>query len=300
MIWLISACLLWGPSFGLVPILIGEYGMNAYTLSVLRMAFALILFAPLMRLRSIPFRKKLQLALLGGLQFGVMYLTLFVSYRFMAGYEIALVTILTPLYVSLLDHAYRKNKLKVLPLFCVILAVLGAGIIRYARQPMEINNYFWIGFGIMQVCNLSFAIGQVIYRQITKPGERLEDMYTFGWMYMGALAVTLLGWLFLGQPANSLQHLQELPLPAWGIVLWLGLMPSGIAFFLFNHGALKVDSDTLAIVNNLKIPIALLIVMLLFQQRESVESWPNFFTGTGMMLYALWLNQLPLRKKRSE
>jgi len=268
--------------------LIGTYGMDPYSISVLRMFFALILFMPLMGMRSITTKQKIQLSLLGGLQFGVMYLTLFISYQFLAGYEVALVTILTPLYVSLLDHALRKYRLKLQPLLCVLLAIIGAGIIRYART--EIDSDFWIGFGIMQVCNLSFAVGQVIYRRMMKSTYRLDDMYTFGWMYLGALLVTILGWAIMGPPETSLRNLQQLPLQAWGIILWLGLMPSGLAFFLFNHGSLKVDPNTLAIVNNLKIPIALVIVMLLFGQWEVIGSWPRFIAGTMVMLAALWLN----------
>jgi drug/metabolite transporter (DMT)-like permease len=298
MYWLLIACLLWGPSFGLVPILQGSYGMNPYMLAVLRMLFAFILFAPLMGLQRIPGKQRLQLILLGALQFGVMYITLFLSYGFMEGYEVALVTILTPIYVSLLDHLLRKGRIRLQPLLCVILAVIGACVIRYARP--DLDDRFWVGFGIMQICNLSFAFGQVFYRQLMKPCQRLDDMYSFGWMYLGALAVTLIGWLSLAPVVDTLHHLQQLPLPAWGIVLWLGLIPSGLAFFLFNHWALKVDAGTLAIVNNLKIPIALLIVMLVFQQREIISSWPRFTAGTAIMLLSLWMNQHPLRHKWTE
>ncbi len=298
MYWLLIACLLWGPSFGLVPILQGSYGMNPYMLAVLRMLFAFILFAPLMGLQRIPGKQRLQLILLGALQFGVMYITIFLSYGFMEGYEVALVTILTPIYVSLLDHLLRKGRIRLQPLLCVILAVIGAGMIRYARP--DLDDRFWVGFGIMQICNLSFAFGKVFYRQLMKPCQRLDDMYSFGWMYLGALAVTLIGWLSLAPVVDTLHHLQQLPLPAWGIVLWLGLIPSGLAFFLFNHGALKVDAGTLAIVNNLKIPIALLIVMLVFQQREIISSWPRFTAGTAIMLLSLWMNQHPLRHKWTE
>jgi len=295
--WLIAACLLWGPSFGLVPILIGTYGMNPYLLSFLRMGFSLILFVPLMGMGNLPNLRKLHLALLGGVQFGVMYLTLLVSYKFMAGYEVALVTIFTPLYVSLLDQLFCKGHLKMRSLFCVLLAILGAGVIRYARP--DLDGGFWIGFGIMQLCNLSFALGQVLYRRMMTATEKFDDMYTFGWMYLGALIVTLIGWILLAPVPETLHHLQQLPLSAWAIILWLGLIPSGLAFFLFNHGSLHVDTGTLAIINNLKIPIALVIVLLLFQQQEIINSWIRFLSGTLIMLTALWLNQRPSPRKKS-
>lgn len=295
MIWLLAACFLWGPSFGLVPLLVGadNYGMNPYMLSVLRMGFSFILFAPLMGTQPLPSKQKLQLILLGGLQFGVMYLTLFVAYDYMKGYEVALVTIFTPLYVTLFDRILNKECCKLKLLFCVLLAVVGAGIIRYAR--IHDNSEFWMGFGLLQICNLSFAMGQVLYKRTMKANEGLQDMYAFGWMYLGALVVTLIGWAFLAPMGQTLQHLQKLPLVAWGIVLWLGLIPSGLAFFMFNHGSLKVDTGTLAIINNLKIPIALIIVLLFFKQGTAIESWTRFTVGTLLMLGALWINQHPLR-----
>lgn len=295
MIWLLIACLLWGPSFGLAPILMDTYGLNSYTLAVLRMTFALILFLPVFRPHKYLRRKRLMLTLLGGLQFGVMYLTLFLSYRFMKGYEVALVTIFTPLYVSILDHLLIRKSIRIRSLFCVCLAIIGAGLIRYARVAP--NSDFWIGFGIMQICNLSFALGQILYRKLMRTTQKLEDMHVYGWLYSGALLVCILGWLILGDPLPSLRHLQALPLPAWGIVLWLGLVPSGLAFFLFNHGALKVDPHTLAIFNNLKIPIALLIVLLIFRQQSAIENWFRFSAGTFIMLAALWWNHRPLRMR---
>jgi drug/metabolite transporter (DMT)-like permease len=295
MIWLILACLLWGPSFGLIPILMETYGLDSYTLGVLRMTFALILFLPVFRPHKYVRKKRLMLTLLGGLQFGVMYLTLFLSYKFMKGYEVALVTIFTPLYVSILDHLLIRKNLRLRSVFCVLLAIFGAGLIRYAR--VETGSDFWIGFGIMQICNLSFALGQVLYRKLMNKTQRLEDMHVYGWLYTGALTVCILGWMILGDPLPSLRHLQSLPLPAWGIILWLGLIPSGLAFFMFNHGALHVDPHTLAIFNNLKIPIALVIALLIFRQQSAIEDWYRFSAGTFIMLTALWWNHQPIRMR---
>jgi len=297
MIWLIIACLLWGPSFGLVPILLGKYGMNPQTLAVLRMGYALLLFLPMMRPRKYLPSKRWALVALGGLQFGAMYLTLFFAYRFLEGYEVALVTIFTPLYVSILGCLFDRGDLKLRPLLCVLAAVLGAGLVKYARPPEA--EGFWIGFAIMQACNLCFASGQILYRKLMRHTVRFEDAHVFGWLYLGALAVTLVGWWTTGNPVDSFHLLRTLPLSGWGIVLWLGLVPSGLAFFLFNHGALNVDAHTLAIVNNLKIPIALLIALLIFRQRDTIADWPRFLAGSLLMLGALWWHTHPRRTPKS-
>lgn len=291
MIWLLLASLLWGPSFGLVPILIRDHGMDPYTLSVLRMFYALILFLPLLRPRKYKPARRWALAALGGLQYGVMYITLFASYKYLEGYEVALLTIFTPLYVSLLDQFLNKQRADLRPLLCVLLAVVGSAIIRYANPQSEA---FWTGFWILQICNLSFAVGQVLYRRMMHHTLRFQDSHVFGWMFMGALAVCLAGWTLLADPVPAIQQLRGMRLSGWAIVLWLGLVPSGLAFFLFNHGALRVDAHSMAIANNLKIPIALLMALLLFGQGEDMV-WARFLPGTALMIFALWWNHRPVR-----
>jgi drug/metabolite transporter (DMT)-like permease len=297
MIWLITACLLWAPSFGLVPILIRDYGMDPFTLSVLRMFYALILFFPLLRPKKYKRSKRWALVVLGGIQFGVMYVTLFYSYKYLKGYEVGLLTIFTPLYVSILHQLIGKEAFRFRPFLCVGLAVAGAFVIKYSDPGTDASK-FWIGFAILQVCNLSFAIGQVMYRRIMKSTLRFQDSHVFGWMYMGALAVTLISWGFLSDHREQLSVIQSLPLKGWIIVLWLGLIPSGLAFFLFNHGALQVDAHSMAIANNLKIPFMLLVTLLPypFNQGEGID-WLRFFIGTALMIGALWWNHRPVRMR---
>lgn len=284
MIWLLAACLLWGPSFGLIPILRRDYGVDDHTLNVLRMAYSLLLFLPLLRPRKYLPEKRLAFIALGGLQFGLMYMALFASYRFLQGYEIALATVLTPLYVSLFDQILSRRPAPPRTWLCVALAVLGAGIIRYNRPE---SPDFWLGFGIMQLSNLCYAVGQILYRRLIGKSDGFRDAHVFGWMYLGGLVVAVIGWSLLGDPPRTLELLSNLPLPAWGILLWLGLVPSGLAFFLFNHGALRVDAVTLAIVNNLKIPIALILVLLIFRQSAQIQNWGAFGLGSALMVGAL-------------
>lgn len=291
MIWLLVASLLWGPSFGLVPILITEHGVDPYTLSVLRMFYALILFLPLLRPHKYSVSRRLSLVALGGLQYGVMYITLFASYIYLEGYEVALLTIFTPLYASLLDSLLGKEKPGFRPMVCVLLAVAGSAVIRYANPE---SAQFWTGFWILQLCNVSFAVGQVVYRRMMHHTLRFQDAHVFGWMFMGALAVSIAGWALLADPAPALRNLQGMRPSGWLIVLWLGLVPSGLAFFLFNHGALRVDAHSMAIANNLKIPIALLMALLIFRQGQDLV-WARFLPGTALMIFALWWNHRPLR-----
>jgi drug/metabolite transporter (DMT)-like permease len=114
-------------------------------------------------------------------------------------------------------------------------------------------------------------------------------------MYLGAVLVTLAGWLTMTQSAAELTKLTALPPAAWGLVLFLGFIPSGLAFFLFNHGALKVDPASLAIVNNLKIPLAVVLTLLVFGDLAGIQDPLRFGMGSLLMLGALLWNEARAR-----
>ena len=289
MIWLLIASLLWGPSFALIPILRSEpHSMNATTLAFFRMVYSLILFLPLLRVRIIARRKRVLLIGLGALQFGGMYVLLNLSYQFLVGTEVLLLTVFTPLYVTMLDLFLTRQRGGTRMWSGVLLAVAGAAVIRYARPD---SDTFWQGFLLMQASNLCFALGQVGYRRLLPDMKRFGDMHVFGWMYFGAVLICGIAWLFFGEPAASLTRMAEMPLSGWMILLWLGLIPSGLAFFLFNHGALITSAATLSIFNNLKIPLGMLTLMLVFRMWDYIEDWPRFLIGAALMLIGLALNE---------
>ena len=55
---------------------------------------------------------------------------------------------------------------------------------------------------------------------------------------------------------------QEIKPAQWWTVVYLGLVPSGLAFFLWNVGATRVGVGALAVMNNLKVPLAVAVALL--------------------------------------
>lgn len=45
----------------------------------------------------------------------------------------------------------------------------------------------------------------------------------------------------------------------WGILVFLGVVASGIGYFMWNYGATQVDAGTLGIMNNMHVPAGLLV-----------------------------------------
>jgi drug/metabolite transporter (DMT)-like permease len=80
------------------------------------------------------------------------------------------------------------------------------------------------------------------------------------------------------------------------VLAYLGLVASGLGFFLFNAGARRASIGALAIFNNVKIPLAILASALVF--REEVD-WPRLALGGAIIGGAFGLNAIGSHLGRS-
>ena len=91
--YLLIVSVIWAFSFGLIK----KYlpGLDPNLVAFLRLALASLVFLPFLRRRELAPSLLLRLVLLGGLQFGVMYVAYLASYRYLQAYQVALFTIIT-------------------------------------------------------------------------------------------------------------------------------------------------------------------------------------------------------------
>ena len=67
---------------------------------------------------------------------------------------------------------------------------------------------------------------------------------------------------------------------AWLALLYLGIIPSGLGFYLWNKGSKRVKVGELAVINNLKIPMAVLIAWIIFS--EDIH-WPATLVSLAIL-----------------
>lgn len=275
MAYLLAVSLLWGFSFGLVK---AEFSaLSGSTLALLRLLIALPCFLPFLDRRFLrPGRDSVQLMIIGGLQFGLMYVALFHAFRWLSGYEVALLTIFTPLYVVFADALLEKRLPPLWFWLTAGLAVLGAlWIFRPETFPQKVP-----GILLMQVANLCFAGGQIAYRRWRLRTPEVKDREVAGLLYLGAALAALP----FALPNNPVQEALALSASQWGALLYLGAVASGLGFFLWNCGAVRVNPATLAVFNNLKIPLATLISIGIFGESANPA---RLVPGLALMLAAL-------------
>jgi drug/metabolite transporter (DMT)-like permease len=276
---LLLVSLLWAFSFGLIKVSFAD--LPPSVLAFTRLAIALPLFLPFCitgwRSISLTAGDLLRLASIGALQYGVMYLCLFAAFAELSGYEVAVLTVTTPLYVVAAHGLLQRRWPPGWFWWTALLAIAGALLIfRPSALPAKLN-----GIALVQLSNICFAIGQVAYRNWRIRHPHTRDVMVFGWLYLGAVVVTGA----VAATAHPLQAWQQLNANQWLALLYLGAVASGLGFFLWNAGAVKVRPATLAVFNNLKIPIAVLVSIMVFGEAAHL---PTLLPGIAILVAAFW------------
>ncbi len=255
---LLITSLLWAFSFGLIKHQLA--GVAPEFIAFARLAIAAILFLPWLRLRGIKVRLVAQLGALGAVQFGLMYLLYLLAFQSLLAYQVALLTIVTPIWVCLSEDVLQR-RFAWKPVIAAGLAMSGAAVVLGGR---DFGSATWRGILLIQASNVCFAAGQVLYRRLRQRHRAFDEPSMFGWLYLGAVAITV-PFTFASLPANA----SRLTVHEVWVLLYLGVIASGLGFFLWNRGATRVSASVLAVMNNVKTPLGVLVSLLLFG--ESVQ-----------------------------
>lgn len=276
MIYLLIVSMVWAVSFGLIK---GNLsGLDSHFVAFARLVLSFLFFSVFIKVRSISLQKLFSLLALGAVQFGLMYIFYIYSYRYLDAWQIALFTIITPFYVSLINDLFNKVFNPVY-MFAAFLSIAGAAVIVY--KDIGTHNIY-MGFFMMQISNFCFALGQVWYKKIKK-AINVSDIHIFPWMFLGAMLISGI---------NSLINTDYAALTVTSIqlytIIYLGILASGICFFLWNYGATKVNTGSLAVLNNLKVPLGIAASIFIFG--ESAD-YIKMSIGTTIILGALFISE---------
>ncbi len=286
MYYLIIVSVIWAFSFGLIKGQLAD--LDTHFVSFARLFLSLVFFLPFLRLSLIRQKGLEKLLLIGVVQFGLMYILYINAYPFLQAWQIALFTILTPLYVALIADLLER-RFRPRYLLAALLAIAGAAILVFREWQ---HTQMFTGFLLVQASNICFAFGQIYYKRVRPLFGMFKDKELFVFLYAGAVLIAGLNsalmtpWTDIDLKANHIYTL-----------FYLGIIASGLCFFLWNLGATKTNAGVLAVMNNLKIPLGVLFALLFFG--ESADLLRLLF-GSLLMLGALAVAYAwPVRMKRS-
>lgn len=282
MSYLLIVNLIWSFSFSLIgQYLAGQVDSDFAVLA--RVAVAALVFLPFTVWRGLPARLAAGFWLAGALQFGITYLCLYRSFSVLTVPEVLLFTVLTPIYVTLIEDALER-RFNRWALFAAAVAVGGGILIRW--QPLA-GEFLW-GFVLLQIANATFAAGQVLCRHLLLHHPVELPLYRFfGHFFLGALVLVLPSFLLFGNP-------DKLPVTAmqWGVLLWMGLFATALGMFWWVKGSTRVDAGTLAVMNELHVPLGLLVNLLIWNRDADLA---KIALGGSVILLSLAINRLGRR-----
>ncbi len=277
MLYLILVSIVWGFSFVIIKGTL--VSLDAGFVSLVRLLLSFLVFLPFLRFAGLSLYERLQLLLIGGIQFGLMYIAYVAAFQYLPAHVIALMTTTTPLFVTVFNDILA-GKIHRRFFFAALLAVAGGAIIELPDQSLRSSLH---GIVLIQLSNAAFAFGQLAYKKWMQSRPAFQDARIFGLLYAGAVVVA-------GAFSFAMTDYRELslqPRQAFAL-LYLGVIASGLCFFLWNKGACKVNEGLLAVMNNLKIPIGVVASLLLLQESTN---YVRLLGGCVLFAGALWMNR---------
>ncbi|MFV1940137.1 carboxylate/amino acid/amine transporter [Pseudomonas luteola] len=280
--YLLSVTVFWAFSFSLI----GEYlagKVDSDFAVLIRVLLAAAVFLPFTRWRGIAPRFIAGLMVAGAFQFGITYLCLYRSFAVLTVPEVLLFTVLTPIYVTLLDDVVCR-RFNPWSLVAAVVAVLGAVVIRFDRLEGE----YLSGFLLLQLANLTFAAGQVLCKYLVQRHPSDIPLYRrFGYFFLGALLIALPSFLLFG-------NLERMPQTAvqWGVLIWMGLFATALGMYWWTIGSTRVNGGTLAILNELHVPAGLIVNILIWNRDVDLV---RLLLGGGVIVASLMINRLGRR-----
>jgi drug/metabolite transporter (DMT)-like permease len=276
--YLLLVSVIWSASFGIFKTYLS--GLDADLMAFLRIALALLVFLPFIKAGGMSRATRLKLTAVGAIEFGMMYVFLNESYAYLDAWQVALMTLFTPVYIILIDGIVRRRIDWVIAL-CVLLAVAGAGLAMMRCGCISLGSLK--GCLLVQASDICFATGQLAYKRLKL--DSVPESGRMGWMFSGALAVSAMGTLIAG----SLPQVAVITGTQWLAIVYMGTVSTALCFFWWNMGVTRVQTGILAVLSNVKVPMAVAVSLLLFG--ESAGDWRKLLSGTVLMVAAVVIAQ---------
>jgi len=270
---------LWSSSYVLVKVGLTE--MSPLSLVALRYAVASLILLPLaLRREGGEFlrdsRNVVKMAVLGlsgytvaqGLQcLGLFYLPA-ISVTFLLNF--------TPLIVAVLGVVALKEYPRLHQLAGMGLVLVGAYM--YFNAPLGGNRL--VGVGITLVSGIGGGSYLVLSRLLFVRDELDPLGVTAFPMGFGTVLLALVAFSVEGVPSVSLT--------GWGIILWLGVVNTALAFFLWNHALQRLEAFEISVLQNtMLVQIAVLSWMFLGEQLSVAKLVPMVLVFIGALVVQL-------------
>ncbi len=218
-----------------------------------------------------------RLAALGLLFYAITQGAQFVGLAYLPAITVNLLLNFTSVIVALLGIYYLTERPTALQWSGMALFLIGILVYFY---PVEIPTSQIIGFSAVIAGVFANAVSSVLGRSINRGGDISPLIVTVTSMGFGSLLLLGSGVAFQGFPQLSLAN--------WGIIAWLALVNTAIAFTLWNHTLRSLPAMESSIINStMLIQIAILAWIFLGESLDWQKAGGMVLAGIGTLVVQL-------------
>ena len=276
---------LWSTSWVLIKI--GLEDIPALPFAGLRYTLAFLCLLPfavrsgqLKSLRGLSAGTWTRLLLLGLLFYSITQGAQFLSLNYLPAVTVSLLLSFTTIPVGLIGVFALRERPAAIQWGGTGLYLAGVLVYFY---PLVLPQGELFGFAVAIVGVLANALSSILGRHVNRSGELEPLAVTVASMGFGGLVLLASGVAVQGLPRLTLAH--------WGIILWLAVVNTALAFTLWNHTLRTLSAMESSIINNtMLIQIAVLAWLFL----DEPLSWHMVL---GMILAALGTGLVQIRRR---
>lgn len=274
--------LLWSSSYVLIKIGLEE--IPALTFAGLRYFIAAIVLALFFLhnsgwtvMRNLSLRDFGLFVVLGLFMYAITQGAQFVALQYLKAATVSLLLTFTPVIVALLsvplldEHTTRRQ--------WVWMGVLFVGVAVYF-YPYAFGALVLFGLGIMVIGLFSNSLAAILGRGANRRQSLSALTVTAISMAIGSTVLLGTGVTVQGLPALSWQ--------AWGIVLWLALINTAFAFWLWNRTLQTLTASESSVINNTMLAQVAILGWIFLGETLAIRD----VTGLGLVMAGALLFQL--------
>jgi drug/metabolite transporter (DMT)-like permease len=179
--------------------------------------------------------------------------SMFLALAYLPANTLSLLLNMSSIFVGIAGIFFLKEYPSLLQWLGLGLASLGVGVYFF---PISLPPALLIGLGIGLFCMAANVTSSLFSRAVNRSAELPPLVVTFIPMGFGAIIMLVIGLLLEGVGRLSVQD--------WSIIIWLALVNSALAFWLWNRSLQVLTAVESSIINSLMMPqIALLAFFFL-------------------------------------
>lgn len=272
---IVLSAILFGTAGISAKYLINVYSVSSFTIGAMRLLIAapilLIISKVQLKEKTKIVRRHYIMFIIYGITVATYQIAYFAAVKSIMVSIATLIALCTaPIFVAILSRIFIKEKINIITIFSLVISIFGTSLIIGIKDSRILGDSNYLGYIFALGAGLSYSIYALCGKNLIAyyPSIKVISI-TFA---LGALFI----FPFVDIPSN-------LPWMAWGILLYLGVIPTALAYILFTAG-LKKSSATQASIATLFEPLTSAILSYLLIGEKF-----NLSQGFGAILLSLAL-----------